>query len=302
MAERSERLGRPGTPVVVTGGASGIGREVCRALAEVGRAVAPWDLNGAGAKAVADECASEFGVATSSLEVDVRDPDAINAGVEPTLAALGGVGGLVHAAGIPMAPGADPLDAVGFDTVLQVNLRAEATLVRAFLPALREAQPGSAIVGIASIEGLIGHGAIPAYTASKHGVIGLTRALAHALGSERIRVNAVCPGYIETPMFAPALSMPGARRVLPVEDPAPAPRAAAGCRPPRALPAVRRGGVHPRIGGRRRRRRDRGRRPGVRGRSLRGQRISCPRVVTGVSRWATTGERPAPISDHLDRR
>lgn len=207
----SDRLGRPGTPVVVTGGASGIGRETCRALAEVGRAVAVWDLNGAGAKAVADECAAEYDVTTCALEIDVRDTDAINAGVEPTLAALGAVGGLVHAAGIPMAPADHPLDATGFDTVLQVNLRAEATLVRAFLPALRDAQPGSAVVGIASIEGLIGHGAIPAYTASKHGVIGLTRALAHALGPERIRVNAVCPGYIETPMFLPAVSMPGAR-------------------------------------------------------------------------------------------
>ena len=211
MTTSGERLGRPGTPVVVTGGASGIGREVCRTLAEVGRPVAPWDLNGAGAKAVADECAAEFGVRTAFFEVDVRDPDAINAGVQPMIDALGGVGGLVHAAGISMAPAAHALDASGFDTVLQVNLRAEATLVHAFLAALRDAQPGSAIVGIASIEGLIGHGAIPAYTASKHGVIGLTRSLAHALGPERIRVNAVCPGFIETPMFAPAISMPGAR-------------------------------------------------------------------------------------------
>jgi NAD(P)-dependent dehydrogenase (short-subunit alcohol dehydrogenase family) len=210
-ADDGDRLGRPGTPVVVTGGASGIGRATCRALAEVGRAVAVWDLNGTGAKAVADECASEFGAKTCTYELDVRDTDAINAGVEPTLAALGAVGGLVHAAGIPMAPAEHPLDALGFDTVLQVNLRAEATLVRAFLPALRDALPGSAVVGIASIEGLIGHGAIPAYTASKHGVIGLTRALAHALGAEQIRVNAVCPGYIETPMFTPALAMPGAR-------------------------------------------------------------------------------------------
>jgi NAD(P)-dependent dehydrogenase (short-subunit alcohol dehydrogenase family) len=204
-------LGQPGTPVVVTGGASGIGRATCRALAEVGRPVAVWDLNGAGATTVAGECADDFGVATTSLEIDVRDEAAIGGGVGPTLAALGRVGGLVHAAGIPMAPAEHPLEAAGFDTVLQVNLRAQATLVRAFLPALREAQPGSAIVGIASIEGLIGHGAIPAYTASKHGVIGLTRALAHALGPERIRVNAVCPGYIETPMFTPAISMPGAR-------------------------------------------------------------------------------------------
>src|SRR5882672_4585166 len=116
-----DRLGRPDTPVVVTGGASGIGRETCRALAEVGRDVAVWDLNGAGAKVVADDCAAEFGVTACSYEIDVRDPDMINAGVEPTLTALGAVGGLVHAAGIPMAPVADPLDALGFDTVLQVN-------------------------------------------------------------------------------------------------------------------------------------------------------------------------------------
>jgi NAD(P)-dependent dehydrogenase (short-subunit alcohol dehydrogenase family) len=206
-----DRLGQPATPVVVTGGASGIGREVCRALAEVGRGIAAWDLNGAGAKETAAECADRFGVTTTSLEIDVRDVDAIAAGVQPTVDALGAVGGLVHAAGVPMAPNAHPLDATGFDTVLQVNLRAQATLVQAFLPALRDAQPGAAIVGIASIEGLIGHGAIPAYTASKHGVIGLTRSLAHALGKEGIRANAVCPGYIETPMFLPAVSMPGAR-------------------------------------------------------------------------------------------
>ena len=206
-----ELLGRPATPVVVTGGASGIGREACRALAEVGRPVAAWDLNGAGAKETAAECADRFGVTTTSLEIDVRDPGAMAAGVGPTLEALGAVGGLVHAAGVPMAPADHPLDAAGFDTVLQVNLRAEATLVQVFLPALRDAQPGSAVVGIASIEGLIGHGAIPAYTASKHGVIGLTRSLAHALGREGIRVNAVCPGYIETPMFLPAVSIPGAR-------------------------------------------------------------------------------------------
>jgi NAD(P)-dependent dehydrogenase (short-subunit alcohol dehydrogenase family) len=207
----SERLGRPGTPVVVTGGASGIGRDVCRALAEVGRSVAVWDLNGTGAKETADECTERFGVTTASREIDVRDSQAIAAGVQPTLDALGAVGGVVHAAGIPMVFGSDPLDTEGFDTVLQVNLRAEAAVVRAFLPALRDARPGSAIVGIASIEGLIGHGAIPAYTASKHGVIGLTRSLSHALANEGIRANAVCPGYIATPMFLPAVSAPGAR-------------------------------------------------------------------------------------------
>jgi NAD(P)-dependent dehydrogenase (short-subunit alcohol dehydrogenase family) len=117
----------------------------------------------------------------------------------------------VHAAGVPGSSVADPLDADGFDNVLAVNVRAEAVLVRALLPSLLKARPGSAVVGISSIEGLIGHGAIPAYTASKHALIGLTRSLAHSLGGEGIRVNAVCPGYINTPMFAPAAPTPEAR-------------------------------------------------------------------------------------------
>ena len=102
---------------------------------------------------------------------------------------------------------------------LQINLRAHASLVRAFLPALRDARPGSAIVIIASIEGLIGHGGIPAYTASKHAAIGITRSLAHALGPEQIRANAVCPGYIATPMLLPAFPTPEARAAFETKVP-----------------------------------------------------------------------------------
>jgi len=197
-------LGSPATPVVVTGGGSGIGREVCRALAEVGRPVAAWDVNADGAAQTAAECAA-LGVASIAQTLDVRDTDLIRAALEATLDALGAVGGLVHAAGVPMGGTPDPLSPEEFDNVLDVNLRAEAVLVRELLPALRDARPGSAIVGISSIEGIIGHGNIPAYTASKHGLIGLTRSLAARLGPEGIRINAVCPGYIETPMFLPVV-------------------------------------------------------------------------------------------------
>jgi len=192
----------PSTPVVVTGGGSGIGRESARALAEAGRPVAAWDLNAGGAAETAAICA-DLGVATFSAAVDVRDLDAIRAAVTGTLDALGGVGGLVHAAGVPMGFTADDLSTEEFRLVLSVNLEAEAVLVRELLPALRDANPGSAIVGISSIEGLIGHGNVPAYTASKHALIGLTRSLAARLGPEGIRINAVCPGYIATPMFLP---------------------------------------------------------------------------------------------------
>jgi len=200
----SALLSTPRTPVVVTGGGSGIGRESCRALAESGRPVAAWDLNGSGAAETAALCA-QLGVATHAVTVDVRDVDAIRRAVAETQAALGAIGGLVHAAGVPMGFTPDDLSPEEFRLVLSVNLDAEAVLVRELLPSLREANPGSAIVGISSIEGIIGHGNIPAYTASKHALIGLTRSLAARLGPEGIRINAVCPGYIETPMFLPVV-------------------------------------------------------------------------------------------------
>jgi len=208
MAE--QRLGEPGTGVVVTGGASGIGRACCLALAAVGRPVAAWDLDAVGADATASSCA-DVGVAAIGAGVDVTDASAVGAALATTMDALGSVGGLVHAAGTVRPAIDDVVDLDTWDLVLSVNLRAEAVLVSALLPVLRAAGPGSAIVGIASIEGLIGHGFIPSYVASKHGLIGLTRSLAHRLGPEGIRANAVCPGYIDTPMLAPSIATPEAR-------------------------------------------------------------------------------------------
>ena len=133
-------LASPSTPVVVTGGGSGIGRESARALAEAGRPIAAWDLNADGAAETAAICA-DLGVATFSAAVDVRDLDAVRAAVAGTLDALGGVGGLVHAAGVPMGFTGDDLGTDEFRLVLSVNLEAEAVLVRELLPALRDGEP-----------------------------------------------------------------------------------------------------------------------------------------------------------------
>jgi NAD(P)-dependent dehydrogenase (short-subunit alcohol dehydrogenase family) len=208
-----EPLGSPGTGVVVTGGASGIGKACALALASVGRPVAVWDVDAEGAASTATEC-DALGVASHVAHVDVREPSAIRDAVEPTRAALGTVGGLVHAAGMVRPALDDVIDADTWNFVLDVNLRAHGLIVSALLPALRAANPGSAVVGISSIEGLIGHGGIPSYVASKHGLIGLTRSLAHRLGLEGIRANAVCPGYISTPMLEPAIPSPEARAQL----------------------------------------------------------------------------------------
>jgi NAD(P)-dependent dehydrogenase (short-subunit alcohol dehydrogenase family) len=203
-------LGSPATGVVVSGGGSGIGRACCVALAEVGRAVAAWDVNAEGAAETARAC-GESGVPATSVAVDVTDARSVGAALETTRSAIGAIGGLVHAAGIVRPALEDAVDLDTWDDVLAVNLRAEALLVSTLLPALRDAAPGSAIVGISSIEGLIGHGFIPSYVSSKHALIGLTRSLAHRLGPDRIRANVVCPGYIDTPMLAPTIATSEAR-------------------------------------------------------------------------------------------
>ncbi|MCU1374473.1 MAG: short-chain dehydrogenase/reductase [Actinomycetia bacterium] len=194
------------TGVIVTGGASGIGKACAEALAEVGRPVAVWDRNGQGAK----EVAASLDVPAIGLEVDVTDAAALDAAIAATREALPSIGGLVHAAGMVVPQPIGTIDWERWQAVLDVNLTAHARITQLLLDDLR-ANPGSAIVGIASIEGIVGHGAIPSYCSSKAGLIGLTRSLAAALGPEGIRANAVCPGYIETPMLSPTFGVPGAR-------------------------------------------------------------------------------------------
>lgn len=205
---------RPGNAVIVTGGASGIGRGCAHALADVGRPVAVWDANAERARAVADELGATFGTRACAAPVDVRDVSTFAPALAATTDALGPVGGLVHSAGVVAIDDVEHVDDESWDRVVDVNLRALALLTRAVLPALRTSAPGSAIVGIASVEAIVGDGRIPAYCASKAGMLGLVRSLAVGLASDGIRVNAVCPGYVDTPMTAAAFGTPEARARL----------------------------------------------------------------------------------------
>ena len=200
----------PTTGVVVTGGASGIGRACARALAEVGRPVSLWDLNGEGAAEAAASIAADCGVATHSVGLDVTDRASIDNAVEAAREALGTVGGLVHAAGIVSSMDIDHLTEEIWDSVIAVNLRAEVFVAQALLGDLRSHE-GSAIVGIGSIMSVVGNPLIPSYTASKHGVVGITKSLANHLGPDGIRVNAVGPGYIETPMTSMMMDDPASK-------------------------------------------------------------------------------------------
>ena len=189
--------------VIITGGASGIGLACAEAVRADGRPVALWDVDPA-TPDVAGRLAAHGEV------VDVTDEAAVGAAAERSATAMDGVSGLVHAAGVVRTEPVGALSAAAWDAVLDVNLRAHVLVLQALLPWLRQAS-GAAVVGVSSIEALVGNAAIPAYCASKAGLLGLTRSLAAQLGPEGIRVNAVCPGFIETPMLAGALAVPGLR-------------------------------------------------------------------------------------------
>lgn len=189
--------------VIVTGAASGIGRACAEALVGDGRRVVVWDI-----APEVTTVAERLGM--PGAVVDVCDTEAMREAVAAAVAALDGVDGLVHAAGrvIPEPVGAYTQES--WDAVLDVNLRAQAMLVQLLLPHLEQSarQGGSpAVVGISSIEGLAANPYIPAYCASKAGLLGLTRSMAAQLGPLGIRVNAVCPGFIRTPMLQMALDI-----------------------------------------------------------------------------------------------
>jgi 3-oxoacyl-[acyl-carrier protein] reductase len=194
-----------GRVALVTGAASGMGRATAHLLADEGAKVAVTDRDGGGAEAVGREIVEVHGPeAVGVWALDVASPAEIDAVVAAVVAELGPIDILVNNAGVSMpAPldGDDDAYDTAWDTTLAVNLTAHQRLVRACLPHLRRNGDGR-VVNIASTEGLGAQRWISPYTASKHGVIGLTRALAVELGATGVTVNCVCPGPIRTGMTA----------------------------------------------------------------------------------------------------
>jgi NAD(P)-dependent dehydrogenase (short-subunit alcohol dehydrogenase family) len=199
--------------VLISGGASGIGRETALALAEVGRPVAIWDIDAGGAEETASRCRQRGGTAVWSV-VDVADTAALEAAVPQVVTDLGTLGGFVHAAGVPGPAMVDDISDDVWDATLNVNLRAAVMICRFLIEPFRKAGPGSAAVLISSIEGLFGNSILTAYCASKGGVIGVMRSIAQRYAMEGFRINAVCPGAVDTPMLAPAFELPGLREEL----------------------------------------------------------------------------------------
>ena len=197
-ADFTPRLGSPGTGVVITGGASGIGLAAAHALAAVGRPVALWDINAEGAAGSASIIESRYGVRAAGFSVDLRNPQAVTPAAIATRAAIGAIGGIVHCAGTAEATGIDGVTPENWDAGLALHVRSIVLMTQAFREDLRKS-PGSAIVALSSINATLGNAANPIYTAGKGGVLSLVRSLADRLGRDGIRINAVSPGQIRTP-------------------------------------------------------------------------------------------------------
>ena len=178
---------------VVTGGVSGIGAGIAQRLMAEGARVSIWDLDG---KALANLDVPH----TAAL--DVTDADAVQRAADDTVATLGGIDILVTSAGITGPNHATwdyPVPA--WDRVIDVNLKGVFYCNRAVVPAMQRGGYGR-IVNIASIAGKEGNPNASAYSASKAGVIGLTKALGKELAATNVRVNCVTPAAVKTPLFS----------------------------------------------------------------------------------------------------
>jgi NAD(P)-dependent dehydrogenase (short-subunit alcohol dehydrogenase family) len=183
-----------GKVALVTGGGSGIGAACARTLAERGAIVAVADLDPTAAKTVAEE------IGGAAFPVDVTDPDQCARLVDQVVTDLGGLHVAVNNAGIGGSH--EPVENYDIDAwrqVMAVNLDGVFYCLRAELRHM-VAQGTGAVVNMASIFAVAGQWALPAYVASKHGVLGLTRAAALDCATKGVRVNAVGPGVIRTPL------------------------------------------------------------------------------------------------------
>ncbi|MEV7926595.1 MULTISPECIES: SDR family NAD(P)-dependent oxidoreductase [unclassified Kitasatospora] len=192
-----------GKAALVTGGASGIGLAVARRLAAGGAAVAVADFDLEGARKAAAELEAA-GARALAIGTDVTDPESVRAAVQATVDGLGALHLAVNNAGISGAKApTGAYEPEQWRRVLATNLDGVFYSLRYEIPAILAAG-GGAVVNMASILGTNGFAGSPAYAAAKHGVVGLTKTAALEYAAQGVRINAVGPGFIDTPLLSAA--------------------------------------------------------------------------------------------------
>jgi 3-hydroxybutyrate dehydrogenase len=185
-----------GRVAAVTGSTSGIGLAIARALAQAGADVA---LNGFGDPQPAIETVSRLGVRAEYLGADLASGEEAQDWVRRVSAAFGRLDILVNNAGIQHVSPVETFPDDKWDAIIAVNLSSNFHTIKAVVPGMRERNWGR-IINIASAHGLVASPFKSAYVAAKHGVLGLTKAVALELAESCVTVNAVCPGFVKTPM------------------------------------------------------------------------------------------------------
>ncbi|MGA9584690.1 MAG: SDR family NAD(P)-dependent oxidoreductase [Terracidiphilus sp.] len=183
--------------VLVTGGASGIGASIVEHFAHQGAQVAFFDVQDEAAEQLISSLKTEAAFTPIYLRCDLADVPALQNCVAKVTAALGGVDVLVNNAANDQRHRIEDVTPEYFDASIAVNLRPQFFMIQAVLPAMKAARRGS-IVNMSSISWMIPSTGVPVYIAAKAAIVGLTRTLAHELGPDGIRVNAVLPGAIAT--------------------------------------------------------------------------------------------------------
>jgi NAD(P)-dependent dehydrogenase (short-subunit alcohol dehydrogenase family) len=186
--------------ILITGGASGIGRAAALACAELGAKLVISDVNREGGEDTIAQIADRAGEAIF-VPCDVTQEDQVRALIDAAVEAYGRIDGAVNNAGISggMVGRLHETTLDQFDQVIGINLKGVWLCMKYELPVMQRAERGS-IVNVASVAGLLGTPKGSIYSASKHGVIGLTRSAAVEYAKAGLRINAVCPAYTDTPM------------------------------------------------------------------------------------------------------
>jgi NAD(P)-dependent dehydrogenase (short-subunit alcohol dehydrogenase family) len=202
-----------GGTAVVTGASRGIGRAIALRLAEAGADIALWARDGGALQRVADEVTA-LGARALATACDVADPAAVDRAAAGVRQGLAPVTIVVNNAGSVLRKPVIAITDAEWRRVMAVNLDGTFHVTRAFLPDLTRA--GGRVINISSIAGREGTPLLAAYCAAKHGVIGLTRALAEELRAAKVCVNAICPGSVDTVMLRDG--MPGASADMTPDD------------------------------------------------------------------------------------
>ncbi len=190
-------LSLTGKIAIVTGGARGIGRNIAETLAGRGANLVLADRNIEQATATAQAIAEAHGVQVIAIQVDVADSASVKAMVDQALEKFSRIDILVNNAGLTRDNLIMRMEEADWDLVLSINLKGVFNCSKAVVRPMMKQRSGR-IINISSVSGLAGQAGQANYSASKAGVIGLTKALARELGSRQITVNAVAPGFIPT--------------------------------------------------------------------------------------------------------